>query len=234
MKNSLMIRVRSCFKGFTRNTAAFSIIELTIVLMVIGVIISMTLKGSNLLERARVQAVKQDIRFYQASVASFRERYQALPGDMRNAADHLSARQNVPLLSGNSNGLLDTPQEQLQFWQHLVLADMLKGLSVSANTEAVYGATLPEARIGGGYNVVFKKVGNIRKNWIRLAKLPQDDDSDIAAALTPAQAFEIDRELDDGSPTSGNVIAAGDNCRTGDQYSKDSKQTACVLYFSME
>jgi prepilin-type N-terminal cleavage/methylation domain-containing protein len=248
MRNSLMTRARSCsepavplwqqrrgmLRRFARDTHGFSIIELTIVLMVIGIIVGMTLKGQDLLERARMQALKQDIKLFQSSVVSFREKYQGLPGDLRSAANRLQARGSVPVVNGNGNGLIDTPQEQTQFWQHLALADFVKGITVVASPEPIFGETLPEARIGGGYSIQFKKVYTVRRHWFRLSRTPVEDAGDVAGVLTAAQAYEIDRDMDDGSPRSGNVVAEGEQCLNGELYGKDTKQQACTLYFAME
>jgi prepilin-type N-terminal cleavage/methylation domain-containing protein len=252
MKNSLMTRARSCsdsapralplplsmtgrrLRRFAGDSSGFSIIELTIVLMVIGILVGMTLKGQDLLERARMQALKQDIKLFQTSVVSFREKYQALPGDMRSASTRLAPRGSVPVGNGNGNGLIETPEEQVQFWQHLALADLAKGITVTASPEPVFGETLPEARIGGGYSILFKKIYAARRHWIRLSRTPVEDLSDVAGILTPAQAFEVDRDLDDGSPRTGNVVAEGAQCLEGEGYGRDTKQQACTVYFSLE
>jgi prepilin-type N-terminal cleavage/methylation domain-containing protein len=65
--------------------AAFTLIELSVVLVIIGLIVGGILVGQELVHQAQIRAVvSQEVQF-QTATATFREKYQCLPGDCANA-----------------------------------------------------------------------------------------------------------------------------------------------------
>jgi prepilin-type N-terminal cleavage/methylation domain-containing protein len=70
---------------------AFSLIELVVVLVIIGLIVDGITSGQNLIRSAQLQSVITDVKKYEAAVAAFQERYFQLPGDMSNATDFWGA-----------------------------------------------------------------------------------------------------------------------------------------------
>jgi len=69
------------------STAGFTLIELSVVLVIIGLIAGSILLGQSLIHQAQVRAViTQEVQL-QTAAATFREKYQSLPGDLANASN---------------------------------------------------------------------------------------------------------------------------------------------------
>jgi len=82
----------------------FTLVEIAIVLVIIGLLLGGILKGQEMITQAKIKNVINDFNGITAAVASYQDRYRALPGDDSNAA----TRWNVTnLVSGNGNGVFD-------------------------------------------------------------------------------------------------------------------------------
>ncbi len=68
-------------KTFTTKKKAFSLIELSIVLIIIGLLVAGVTGGASLIKNAELRGVMTEARGYQTAVNAFQERFQALPGD---------------------------------------------------------------------------------------------------------------------------------------------------------
>lgn len=68
----------------TRKTA-FSLVELSIVLVILGLLVGGVLSGQSLIRAAELRSVASEHARYASAVHAFRDKYFALPGDMANA-----------------------------------------------------------------------------------------------------------------------------------------------------
>ena len=114
----------------------FSLVELSIVLVILGLLTGGILTGQSLIRAAELRSVTTEFQKYQTAAMTFRDRYFALPGDMRNATDFWGAMTNCGAASpagtgtqtcnGNGNGSIDTATasgrtgENFGFWRQLV------------------------------------------------------------------------------------------------------------------
>src|SRR5438552_4058186 len=64
---------------------AFSLVELSIVLVILGLLVGGILSGQSLIRAAELRSVTTEFSRYLAAVQSFKDKYFALPGDMANA-----------------------------------------------------------------------------------------------------------------------------------------------------
>jgi prepilin-type N-terminal cleavage/methylation domain-containing protein len=201
---------------FQKSVPAFSLIEMSIVLVVIGIIAGAVFKGQELLESAKIRSIAQDFQHYSLSVSMYQETYQALPGDDPKAALHFANA-----TSGDGNGQI-TGREIDLFWQHLNKASII-------NTD-----TAPTSKLGGCYSVVFQPSADMPGHWFMLSK------EGNAGLLTPKQAQALKNKIDQGNnatnPNQGQLIvkdASGSvgRCVNGDHLNLETKTAECVVYY---
>src|ERR1035437_6988898 len=104
-----------------RNQSGFTLIEIAIVLVIIGLLLGGVLKGQELINSARVKNLATDFRNLPVLIYGYQDKYKALPGDDINAVSHVAATNN-----GNGNGIINgkwdtttqTVNDETQwFWQ---------------------------------------------------------------------------------------------------------------------
>ena len=152
---------------------AFSLVELSIVLVILGLLTGGVLTGQSLIRAAELRSVTTDFNSYQTAIMTFRDKYFGLPGDIRNATDFWgSAGGNgfahgtctsqsgtgTQTCNGNGNGWISGPDtgavyaEHFLFWQHLANAGLIEGTFTGkrgAPTFAVLGVNSPVSKIRG-------------------------------------------------------------------------------------
>lgn len=94
-------------KQITRkNEKGFTLVELAIVMIIIGLLIGGVLKGQELIENAKVTATISQVKGFQAALNTFRDTYGAVPGDMRNAMNRLQGCTAAPCGNGSGDSLI--------------------------------------------------------------------------------------------------------------------------------
>lgn len=181
----------------TSRQSGFTLIEIAIVLVIIGLLLGGVLKGQEMIENGKTKAVVNDFNGFVAAVNSYRDRYKALPGD--DATDTTTRGWTNNVGGGNNNGLVGNAAvnpfttnngENNNFWRALRYANLING------DPALTGATArPSTPAGGVYGVtqgVYGMTGNIV----------------CASGLSGKQAAAIDVQLDDGNPSTGTIRSA--------------------------
>jgi prepilin-type N-terminal cleavage/methylation domain-containing protein len=210
----------------------FTLIELSIVLVIIGLIVGGVLVGQDLIRAAEIRATVGQIEKYNATVNTFRSKYNGVPGDLSSAnavAFGFIARAGS-LGRGDNNGLIDgingaSPTSQLFtqesgfFWDDLTRANLVDGQftsaadanPVAAIATANVGAQFPEARLSRGNRVHVGSTGGL--NYYMIAGITDvtvtTGAMTLTANLTPTELFNMDNKLDDGVPLTGIVQAHG-------------------------
>ncbi len=216
----------------------FTLVELAIVMVIIGLLIGGVLKGQEMIASAQINATVAQFKGIDAATSTFRDMYDALPGDITNPAVRIP--NCVGNCNNNGNGdtfLTNAPGsvagENLWFWAHLSAADLISGIDL--NGAAVWGSALPAAKAGGGLTVGYTQDGTLTNGlgqgrggtWIMLQGSPTVPGS---AALSAGEAARIDRKMDDGATNTGTVIAteAGGNCdAAAGVYDEANDEIAC-------
>lgn len=224
---------------FKDPESGFSLIEMSIVLLIIGLIIGGILKGQDLLESAKLKATMSQINEFRIAANIFYDKYDALPGDFEHAQQAI----HISLKNGNGNGVVEGTgltlqgegHESLSFWAHLAAAGLISEPGVIPSSGvARFGQGAPASKMGGGFTVRHNPASDLEGHWFVLGK--ENGVRGDAALLTAEQAHAMDRKMDNGDPLSGRVQArdgqdqAPGSCVQQGRYNMQNKKPACVLY----
>ncbi len=210
--------MRSAF----RLSRGFTLVELSIVLVIIGLIIGGVLTGQQIIQNARITNAVNAIQAYQAQFQTYAQNYGALPGDDPSATTRFPNASIGGSGDGNGNGdglvgsgssfdtsSFSTPGgESRLLWAHLRAAGLVKN-QVTAGTTAVQ----PPNPFGGVYgfqNGAFS--GAFTTTVLCLSKLPanaaQAIDARIDDGTSNAGTIQASTETGSGSGSSGTVTTA--------------------------
>lgn len=212
----------------------FTLLELSIVLVIIGLIVGGILVGQDMIKSAEIRSTISQIEKYNSAVNTFRSKFNGIPGDIpRDAAANFGLFELTSAASlgqGDGNGLIEggatgstLPQgETLAFWRHLSDANLVDGNLGSIGNSAIVAATgivtgnvttvsfsIPPTRLNlTNYVVVYSASGT---NFYQLMPIATITTAPLytfnATGVTPIQAYNMDNKLDDGLPNTGIVIA---------------------------
>lgn len=200
-----------------KKSNGFTLIELSIVLVVIGLVIGGVMVGQDVIRNAKIQSVMADVERFKTAADTFEEKYGVLPGDMSTAAsvwssciDHASVADND--CNGDGDGQIETSGSQqyepVRFWQHLQLAGLVEGSYngnqvVSTANDDIYpknavqdywqsytvpsGTTFTDRAAGTST----KPAGNVFESGL------------TSTNLRESEIYKIDRKSDDALPFTG-------------------------------
>ena len=202
----------STLSTYTRGQHGFTLIEISIVLVIIGLLIGGILAAQSMIETAKIQAEIRQLQQIDIVTQDFITKYNRLPGD-RNAngwiASSNSAQPSIPCAPSIDNECQNIFAE----------------LSSMEGFPGNYSYTSPDSlRFGPGRQFPYDKLGrsgvygvqNVRKDlfWIIAvdkASTSSDMSGSTIDALTPSEALALDSKLDDGNAFTGNTaVVAGD------------------------
>ena len=190
----------------------FTLVELSIVLIIIGLLITSVAAGNKLIENARIRSVIADLNEYYVALSAFELSYDQLPGDFNQASSFFASGAN-----GNNNGLDegtgDAADEMGNSWLHLTEAEIVSGSYAAGE--------FPTGKIlGSQYSIDNRSLSGRTDNAIILESIIATDATpDYNGVVLPQIAFQIDNKLDDGDPGTGLIYA-------GNQISGGSLATA--------
>ncbi|HQZ02376.1 MAG TPA: prepilin-type N-terminal cleavage/methylation domain-containing protein [Thauera sp.] len=180
----------------------FTLVEIAVVLLIVGLLLGGVLKGQALIDSAKVKNLAQDFRTLPAMVHAYQDRFRALPGDDARARLHLCPGGGECTAQGNGNGVIDgnwndaADSDAFRFWQHLRLADLATGSGDTANA-----GYLPQNAVGGRLGV--QRGGALL--GIRGGILT------CSGSVPGKLVRQLDLALDDGDPGAGSMRAGSDN-----------------------
>jgi prepilin-type N-terminal cleavage/methylation domain-containing protein len=198
-----------------KNCNGFTLVEIAIVMIIIGLLIGGTFGGMKLVENMQVNKTVQDLRAIESAALTFKDTYGRLPGDIVNPAARLPCA-----IGGDGNryigvvpSTLTPPQSQnitspavtenTSLWHHLFAADLLAlKISIPLTSDPSpfnFGKGQPKAPISGGY-----RVGSTTelRAFLIVAKAPIAPPNSSSASLSGYYSCRIlesiDRKFDDG------------------------------------
>lgn len=195
---------------------AFTLVELSIVLVIIGFLIGGISAGNILINAAKLRSVITDYQKYQSIFSAFVSKYNRTPGDMDFAYSLWGAKcaASSSICNGDNSGDIDfntdvNINEISQAWNHLYLAGMLDMyVPPITNIQSTLGVTAPASKMeGAGY--ILRTVSQFPGS-VALSLAANDVTPTyplLGSSLLPEQAFIIDQKIDDGMvDSSGNFI----------------------------
>lgn len=158
---------------------AFSLVELSIVLVILGLLVGGVLGGQSLIKAAQLRSVTTDLNKFQTALNAFLGKYNAMPGDLANATDYWGvasggcpggARTGTQTCNGTGDGVVvafggvgntygtgATQYEAALSWQHLSNAGLIEGTySGAGGHSSTIGVNVPASKINGvGYTFYY-------------------------------------------------------------------------------
>lgn len=186
----------------TKPNKGYTMVELAIVLVVIGLLLGGILKGQELINNAKVRAIADRQNSLKLAWFSFIDRFAAMPGDYALASDYINGAAN-----GNGNGIVLAKESPLVF-QHLTSAGYLRCPQCTETaTDSTPG---PENSLTNMYDGVM----SIHHNSEYAARMADPSNPVIYDRLLivsgggiPSNIIaEIDRKIDDGAPNAGDFV----------------------------
>jgi len=176
----------------------FTLVEIAIVLVIVGLLIGGVLKGQEMITNAKLKRIESDNAGIAAAMFSYQDRYTQLPGDDSDADNRFDLYTASAGNVGDGDGIIEgnwTPatatDETAIFWKHLRASGLIPG---GGND-----TTQPTNAYGG-------LIG------IRDGALQISGHVTIFGQLEGPIAKIIESRLDDGNPQTGRVqggVASG-------------------------
>lgn len=237
-----------------RHSLAFSLVELSIVLVILGLLVGGVLAGKSLIRAGELRGATTEFQKYQTAFHAFRDRYFAIPGDMANATAFWGSLSgngtnttcfNLPAsgtatCNGTGNGNIEQNRESFRFWQHLANAGLIEGQYSGLSGDADYAGrditavNSPVSKIATGLwwpneNGIMSGVSTFFDgsygNMLLLGGYYAPGNTNITAIMRPEEAWNIDTKLDDGSPYNGMVVPRRGNTCTSSTATSDTSAT---------
>ncbi len=202
-----------------KEIQAFTLIELSIVITIIGLIVGATFVGADLINNSETKTLLSEVQKFKSSITQFQTLYKGLPGDVSNAQSYWPSSAN-----GNGDGQIaaETSNEAFRALQQLYLANLVDGAYYSISGTWGTGFVLADAVTTG--NIISSKARQDVGIYIKCCSstdysrsITFNNHISVSApsgtkrygAFTPIEAKEIDQKIDDGVPDTGLVGGSG-------------------------
>lgn len=213
----------------------FTLIELSIVLVIIALVAAGVVVGKHLVKNAQLRAQGAEGDKFIRAINTFRLKYGCLPGDCPNATTFWGTDPNgcpntpyndVPkqeTCNGNGDGKVGDfssgttvstwRYEWHRFWQQLANAGLIEGTFTGAPGQIAMFQAMPEVNAprtmirDGSYRMYFIAYDWAQGNWLRVGALQNSVGHSGEPLLTPKELYAIDLKFDDGRPWFGKIIS---------------------------
>jgi len=209
----------------------FTLVEIAIVLVIIGLLLGGVLKGQELINSAKVKNIANDFRSAQVMIYGYQEKFRKLPGDDNGAVARWGLAAGH---QGNGNGVIagrwdaeTLTTESALLWAHLRRANLATG---STDFSSVASAALPTNAEGGRFGISGERpiVGMNGGGFYACSD-----------AIDGKLALQLDLSMDDGQPNAGamqgvrqegGVTQADGSHSAATTYEEGQRYTLCMAY----
>ena len=208
-----------------KHEEGFTLVELSIVLVIIGLIIGGVLVGQDMIKAAEIRSTVSQIQEFDTAANTFRDKYEYVPGDVAGAkATILGLTTRTGAIGkGDGNGLVESCAaasmllgcETDLYWRDLNQMNLVEGSFDTATDALAAAATpdivklhVPEAKLKRGNVItVFASTG---RNYYQITGMTAVAAGvyTLSAVLSPQEAMNLDQKMDDGRPLTGLARAA--------------------------
>lgn len=205
--------IRADVKYFKNTSAGFTLVELAIVIVIIGLVVGGVVGGQSLIRSSENLSIINDLQKIETSSRAFFLEYGKLPGDFDEATIYWPS---ADTLDGNGDGFIKQDlYEYHHFFEHLSLAEIWPGFDFdhsASHAGFILGESYPEAPIAkAGYWVKGTEApyyGRRDKNWVFLSA-PFTFSGNVAySVFTPKRARQLDNKIDDGHASKGRMLSS--------------------------
>ena len=246
-------------KDAVRHQRGFTLIEMSIVLTIIGLIVGGILKGQELINNARIKSLVAQIDNIKSATLTFQDRYGYLPGDYNSATSFgfAAAATNGdglgtigPAAGGpfTTSNVAMNGSEAVMVWPELTAANLLSGYYTPQNAVFLNTTTATVTQwLPGKLTGTFLWLGTFEDATypqtptlaVRLQK--EDVSTTASTGLSVADLSGLDAKYDDGFPFQGSITvinASQPNCAsaaaTTANYLAASAAASCSALFAVQ
>ena len=208
----------------------FSLVELAIAIVIIGLLVGGILKGRELVMQAKVSGTISALQDARVAAETFKKTYGDLPGDITNPGDVIPNCTGICTTAGNGNGIIGwgVPAtflpgsigiENTTFWMHMAVAGLMRGINPYPDAME-FGTSHPMTPLSGlfifyqppfaGLFTDALQTANPTGNMLILFDVFGPVNAATEMYNIPAPLVQrMDQKLDDGRPNTGQFRAAG-------------------------
>lgn len=245
----------------------FSLVEISIVMSIVGLLVGGVLAGQSLLNNQRRNAINTKANNLRIAYAQFKLKYAYAPGDLPTATQiwgradggsPITNNCNSPYddvanlagtCNGDGNGHVQSP-EDTRAWQQLMHAGLIQGAynGIPSYPPAI-GASYPSSE--ANKNAFYQFFSNPYDDYcLDYTSVTSEHYNDLlyygtfdgscsvfggGPALSPEDAYVLDRKIDDGIPYRGKIVtleaSAQTNCVAGGEYNVSLDSVVCGLIY---
>ena len=184
-----------------KKQGGFTLVEIAIVLVIVGLLLAGVLKGQELIENSRISNLAKDIDSMNAAVASYKERYRGLPGDSATATTNVdNGWGGTAFTAGGNDGLIGVIGTTFTVGANentMAMVSLMYSGFIGGNPAAGLPAAIirPRHAADGAIAVSSGAFGFVGRNVVCLN------------GLSGKAAGALDRRFDDGNPSTGTIRA---------------------------
>jgi prepilin-type N-terminal cleavage/methylation domain-containing protein len=183
--------------------SGFTLVEIAIVLVIVGLLLGGVLKGQELINSAKAKSYASDFRTIQTALYGFQDRYKGIPGDLAGANTKITgatlATPAATIGNGQINGAWDSvtgTDESCLAWEHMRFAGFLGG------------STTVNCALGDPYVQINADGGRIGISSTMQFTGMSGSYNICSAGVLGKIAKQLDLQLDDGVGNTGSFRVA--------------------------